>query len=286
MWLEQVNPQINQMWRGEWPLGFIEPARYLYDHELVCVVRGNFTLLVQDQSFEMSAGQFIIVPPNTHHVSETLSGKATRACIHFDWKPGKIGARQGVYCYHPHRPEANQLLRAPAEAPASLAVGVFDLADGKILRLLDAIFDRWESRGQEAKLTCRGLFLELLTQLYCSPDSVPTGGDSNRSVQLAYAVKDLLDQRQPNAQIGIQGLLETLGFSYAHLARQFQSTFGQSPLSYVNYRKLERARLLLDQPRSTIQEAADAAGYNDVSYFIRSFRRHFGQTPAEYRDGR
>jgi len=105
-------------------------------------------------------------------------------------------------------------------------------------------------------------------------------------VQLAYAVKELLDQRQPDAQVGIQALLKTLGFSYAHLARQFQSTFGQSPLSYVNTRKLERARLLLDDPRVSIQEASDDAGFNDVSYFIRSFRKHFGRTPAEYRDAR
>lgn len=127
--------------------------------------------------------------------------------------------------------------------------------------------------------------MELLTQLYWPASQQPVA-KRNRGVQLAYAAKELLDQHQLTPRDSIQALLASLGFSYAHQARLFQQTFGQSPLAYVNAKKLERARLLLNDPRTTVQEAADAAGYADVSYFIRSFRRHFGQTPGEYRDAK
>lgn len=285
MWLDSINPQINEMWRGKWPAGFVEPARYLYDHELVCVLQGEFTLTARAEPHRLQAGQCIIVPPDEHHISETPSGQVTRACIHFDWQSGNVAARQGIVCYHPQRPSPPQLSPVPWGLPEPLAVREFN-PHGEFSRLLDALFTRWESSGRTARFLCRGLFLELLIQLFVADVDKPEIGERNRGVQLAYAVKELLDRRTPDAQAGIQDLLETLGFSYAHLARRFHAAYGQSPLSYVNARRLERARLLLNDPRQTVQEAADATGYNDISYFIRSFRRHFGQTPAEYRDSR
>lgn len=283
MWLEQINPCIHEMWRGDWRPGFVEPARYLYDHELICVMAGEFTLTAAGQSYELRAGQFIIAPPNTHHLSEASQGAVTRVCIHFDWLPQPTEKREGLFCYHPQRPKESQVCQPPKEAPISLEIRSFSLG-GDIPRLLDQFFNRWSAGGASAGALCRGLFLELLTQLF-TPLDRGAAAHPNRSAQLAYSVKDLLDQRDLRADESIQEVMESLGFSYAHLARLFQKAFGQSPLAYVNTRKLERARLLLDDPRISVKEAADVVGYQDVSYFIRSFRRQFGRTPAQYRDG-
>ena len=49
----------------------------------------------------------------------------------------------------------------------------------------------------------------------------------------------------------------------------------------MRYRILESSRLLQD-PNSNITDVAYAVGFNDASYFSRTFRRYIGMTPSNY----
>ncbi len=60
-----------------------------------------------------------------------------------------------------------------------------------------------------------------------------------------------------------------------------------TPGRYILARRLERARILLVEPaqhRRPIGDIAYAAGFSDLSYFSRSFRAAFGQSPREARE--
>ena len=53
--------------------------------------------------------------------------------------------------------------------------------------------------------------------------------------------------------------------------------------------RLERARALLESPANGHRKIVDIAyscGFNDLSYFNRSFRRRFGETPSALRPAR
>jgi AraC-like DNA-binding protein len=45
---------------------------------------------------------------------------------------------------------------------------------------------------------------------------------------------------------------------------------------------LKRAASLLQQKFGNISEVAYAVGFNSLTYFAKSFRNHFGQTPSEF----
>jgi AraC-like DNA-binding protein len=63
---------------------------------------------------------------------------------------------------------------------------------------------------------------------------------------------------------------------------------GTSITEFVREERLTRARLLLLSPRFAerrIAEIAYAVGFNDLSYFNRAFRRRFGRSPSEVREG-
>ncbi|MEZ0298542.1 MAG: helix-turn-helix transcriptional regulator, partial [Candidatus Methylacidiphilales bacterium] len=59
--------------------------------------------------------------------------------------------------------------------------------------------------------------------------------------------------------------------------------FSITPLSYLNARRLERARTQLPNPRLTIAEIAFANGFQDAGYFTRKFRQHYGVPPSQLR---
>ena len=68
-----------------------------------------------------------------------------------------------------------------------------------------------------------------------------------------------------------------------HLLRLFKAAFGCTPSAYWRGRRLDRGRRLLRATSMTVTEIAAALGYEDVSAFIRAFRRHFGTTPQAIR---
>lgn len=64
---------------------------------------------------------------------------------------------------------------------------------------------------------------------------------------------------------------------------------GTSFTSFVLAERLARVRRMLGEIRYahlTIAQTAHACGFNDISYFNRAFRRHFGATPTDVRENK
>jgi len=55
-------------------------------------------------------------------------------------------------------------------------------------------------------------------------------------------------------------------------------------VDFVRESRLGLAQHLLSETDFSVKEVADQSGYNSSSYFIQQFRRHFGLTPAQYRE--
>lgn len=68
-----------------------------------------------------------------------------------------------------------------------------------------------------------------------------------------------------------------------HLSRLF-AEFSHEPFAlYLQDQRLERARLLLADPRLNISEVARLSGFASANYFIRVFRQKTGHTPTRVR---
>jgi AraC-like DNA-binding protein len=75
---------------------------------------------------------------------------------------------------------------------------------------------------------------------------------------------------------------ELCGMSPFRFSRSFSEVYGLTFQDYVvRYRILESCRLL-KSPSANVTDVAYAIGFNDASYFSRTFRRHVGMTPSSY----
>jgi AraC-like DNA-binding protein len=70
-----------------------------------------------------------------------------------------------------------------------------------------------------------------------------------------------------------------------HFARAFKRSFGIPPHRYHTNRRIERARALLADPRTSVADVALEVGFSGASAFAATFRRATGQTPTDYRRG-
>jgi AraC-like DNA-binding protein len=94
--------------------------------------------------------------------------------------------------------------------------------------------------------------------------------------------RDLADLRSAE-RIGVEDLAAAAGLSRAHFCREFTRTFGESPKAYLMTRRLERAAALLRDTDRSVSEICLDVGLVGLGSFTTSFKRHFGQTPTEYR---
>jgi AraC-like DNA-binding protein len=77
----------------------------------------------------------------------------------------------------------------------------------------------------------------------------------------------------------------TLGVSARTLKRRLAAQ-GSSFSSIVEQQRRERALLLLQSPRLSLDDVASRLGYSSLSHFVRAFHRWTGATPAAYRRAR
>jgi AraC-like DNA-binding protein len=73
------------------------------------------------------------------------------------------------------------------------------------------------------------------------------------------------------------------GVSKSYFFRGFKKTFSITPLAYQQKLRLEAAKTLLRATSLTCSQVADRAGFTDVFFFHRIFKKSTGQTPRQYR---
>lgn len=83
--------------------------------------------------------------------------------------------------------------------------------------------------------------------------------------------------------LGTGEIAQAAAVSESECLRCFRATIGTTPIQYVRqYRVQAAARLLANSGEKTAAIAAQC-GFQDVSYFTKTFRQLKGCTPAEYR---
>lgn len=88
----------------------------------------------------------------------------------------------------------------------------------------------------------------------------------------------------PEGDLSIEALSAVAAFSRFHFHRQFTELFGLPPARYVQLARVRRASWRLAFHEDTaITELAFDSGFETPEGFTRSFRRHTGRTPSEFR---
>ncbi len=124
-----------------------------------------------------------------------------------------------------------------------------------------------------------------------SPDEdVKEKTSETDSWQLFFKLEDAMEKRKLYLNKGITraDILELLGISKNRLGRMFQDIGGDISLpSYINGKRLNHALgVIAEHPEYTVNEIADASGFSNTRNFHLLFKKRFGITPLQYRDGK
>jgi AraC-like DNA-binding protein/mannose-6-phosphate isomerase-like protein (cupin superfamily) len=105
-------------------------------------------------------------------------------------------------------------------------------------------------------------------------------GPRGKPHPMVRAACDLLDESLSD-KLPLEELAQAVHMNHRYVISVFKDGMGIPPHQYVIARRVESARVMVNQGRALNAVAADA-GFNDQSHLTRQFKRTFGVTPGAY----
>ena len=151
------------------------------------------------------------------------------------------------------------------------------LEDGNgISRLFDKICEVWRTRAVAFDLRSKSLFYEILCSLAQGEHEKESALGGGLLRAKAYIDKNF------SLSFDIEALARVAQMSPTNFRRRFREAFGETAMQYRDGVRLFLAKQYLTSGYYNVSEAARAVGFEDVSYFVRFFKRHVGVPPGAY----
>lgn len=151
----------------------------------------------------------------------------------------------------------------------------------------DAIESAWqccatEPFGYELQVRSHlSMFISYLSYYHPALEKIP----SEKTVRNNERIKIMLlfIQEHYNEPITISMIADTAMISESEALRCFRDTIGTSPIQYLKQFRIQKAANLLASESMKVADISGLCGFQDTSYFTKSFREMMGCTPTEYR---
>lgn len=105
----------------------------------------------------------------------------------------------------------------------------------------------------------------------------------HHSDELVSEAQKKIENNYRNAKT-IEEIIRDIPASRRNIVRRFKQATGVTPISYLQQRRIEAAKQMLEQTDRSILEVMLDSGYNDLKAFRQLFKKNAGMTPKAYRD--
>ncbi len=94
--------------------------------------------------------------------------------------------------------------------------------------------------------------------------------------------KTIVEEHLHREDFNLEFFCRELGMSRTQAFRKFRGLADMPPGDFIRMVKLQKAKSLLKEGKSSIAEVAYQLGFQDPSYFTKVFQKHYGTTPSAY----
>lgn len=261
--------QFNQQIRNRTPVWHFHP-----ELELVCVSGGSGRRHVGQHLSYFTHGDLLLIGSNLPHFGFTdrLTGNAAETIVQM--KPDFLGESFfGI-------PEMNaiQLLFERAKMGIVFTGSIKEALSDKIHQLPDdtpytrlinllSILNQLATTSEYTLLNSEGIALEVGAQ------------DSDRMNKVFDYVRKNFQQ-----SITLEQIADLANMTVPSFCRFFKKKSGKHFTQFVNEYRLVHASKLLAESSMSISEICLESGFNNFSYFNKSFKRFTGKSPSAYRN--
>lgn len=244
-----------------------------YDSRLFYMVSGDVTAVVGGVKLgHLSPGHLLYVPAGTPY---KLKGQYLRmVAIAFDPTVDYADTEAPKpVCTAEYHPELTHSVSGFSPLDKVLHIEDFEAERDTLLGLL-SIFTSAEG---EYRAVGSAILKQLLLK---AVESVDENALPTRMVEaLDKYIRDNAGDDISNTEIGA-----IFGYHPFYISKVLKDRKGTTLRQYIIAYRLKLAKKLLSESAKSVNEVAEECGFNDPSYFTKTFKNAAGMTPKEYRN--
>ncbi len=248
--------------------------------EINIITRGKGIHYIENNFVDARVGDVFIIPPMVRH---GYTGGAGFDVCHILIKDEFIDKNKRDLQTIPSfftLFTAEPLLRAQTQKALYLKLSAKQFED--IKELLHKLMNHHKKYTPSDALI-RNAFAIVLITLLCKAytENSQRDVDDNIYTHLLNAISYIHENYQK--KVTIDELAEIAHLSRSSFVQKFKEICKMTPLEYITERRIEAAEKLLINTKLSFMDIAFRCGFYDAAHFTRSFFKHNGIRPSEYR---
>ena len=152
----------------------------------------------------------------------------------------------------------------------------------RLSKAADQILNRTAAYELLAKSELFAMLALLVTNSTAAAVPIEKTQEYFRLERLKNALKYIQDNY--SQKLSTLDISNYLNMSEGHFCRIFKQYLKRTPIEYLNYYRITRAARLLEESEQKVLEVAMEVGFENLSYFIGTFKHYIGVTPSKYRN--
>lgn len=245
--------------------------------EAAIVTEGAIHVVIGSEQFDLNTGDGFFVNASALHSCQGLTSEGCR--LHsLVFHPRLVGGSA--------ESSFNQSYILPVTQNKGFVGMRLDKGDPWQSDVLYAIEEAWQACVQEfARFDLRARY-SLSTALALIAEHVTTAETvvSPKHLRDSERIKAMLQFIMDNygEAIDTAAIAQSASVSESECLRCFRATIGTTPIRYLREYRIEQAANRLAISQASIAEIAAECGFQDTSYFTKTFREMKGVTPKAY----
>ena len=247
------------------------PVHWHDEFEIIYVRSGFLTVSISGESYIGKTGEAFVVSPGNLHLMGAQTGTVDYYTFLFPLK---------YISFRTDDMLDEKLLEPLNSGHLMICPRVKDTAK----ELCEQLIEIYEAKKDESesKITTQVrtkiILLQFILEMWKKGFVIENDTNGRNTVE-----KEMVSYIQQNftGKISLREFGEQFHLSEKYISRYFKEHFHITLSQYVTYLRLEHAKQLLQDTDIPVTDVAMQSGYQNVSYFIRSFQKAYAVSPLK-----
>ena len=238
-----------------WKMG----DEYFGQNKFYYIKGGSCKITIKGKVYEGIPGRWFLIPAGVLHSYSNDSTKAVnKHWMHFDLYP------------------ENMNFFSEIEIPYFVDVP----KNSKVDKLFKEYFAYENTDNMTGIFKAKATLMTLISEYIrlAVPDMKLKADDDDMVRSVMGYIDDNMEQN-----ISVEDLAKVCHLHHTHFIRVFKKKTGETPGKFIQLRKMEKAKKLIEETDIPISEVMSRVGIVDAAQFSKKFRSFFGNSPRAYR---
>lgn len=255
------------------------------DHVLIYIAAGENTYLMGHNSYRLTPGSFLLIPPYVpHRMVSPSDSMLVQYVVHFDFysDPERmLLPHQSAKNLQRQLPERENLLKGGAlySSFSDESMLIFE-------NLFLSMFREFNNNDCGHRLMLRGYATQMIAMLLrriasTKSDQLTQDAKISKTWKLIKQAQEYIYTHY-GEKLSNEIISEAVGVSPNYLSKIFRENTGLSLCSYVQNYRIDVAQKMLVNEKCNITEAALRCGFSSIHVFSKTFKAIRGVSPTAY----